>query len=466
MVRRWVLGVGASLSIAALGCKPVCEEAGLRRAAAELAGGSPQRREAGVEALGEACPTLPSMLRWSLLAEHGELPEEQRQAVRLDQPNDSIWMDLLVQVCPRAAEPIERGVTQAEHDRAMRKRCELDRHGLLAPGDPFAMRDLPAFMLHEWLVSQRVDGALAREVVRPLLVAEASPAEREALCLRGELPCDEVLDAWGVRLPRSNGDLRVETPPTVRVTRSAIVLAGASVVPLHEGRPEPGAFADHVSPALLRGLETHPGARPGRPVLGEGREVAPLVIAADEATPLSTLVDVAFTASQRGLSSLELVARREHGLVRLPLGGPLPWIEVPEGVRLERALELTFVVHRDTVEATLSGMGPTSFPRRASCEPPPAGCHDHEAIGAYAQRIKQLFPHEITATFRVDGDVSLQAFVSLVDTVRGGERCAMAGALAGEPISEECLFWQAVVELEPPVVPRDEMGSRPGGDRG
>lgn len=169
---------GALLLAAVLGCKGQCDDAGLRSAAAAFGSHSPEQREVGLAALEEACPTLPSALRWSLVADFGALPEDQRVAVQVDRAGDTQWNELLVRTCPRALETIERGMTQAEHDRAMRSQCELDRYGLLAPDEPFAHRDLGPFMLYEWLVSQRVSEARAREVVRPLLVVEDTPAER------------------------------------------------------------------------------------------------------------------------------------------------------------------------------------------------------------------------------------------------------------------------------------------------
>lgn len=466
MVRGLLLGLGTLLVVAGLGCKPACDEAGLRRAAAAFSVGSDEERDAGLRSLEQACPALPSMLRWGLRVEHGELPEEQRAAVRMDQPNDTTWVELLLRTCPRAEEMIEHGVTQAEHDRAMRERCELDRYGLLTASDPYAMRDLPAFMLYEWMVSQRVDETLAREVARPLLTAHATPERREVLCLRGDLPCDGVLDAWGLRAARSTGDLRVTAAPTLHVTRYAISFEAAPVISLEAGRPPRDAFVGHVAPALLERLRTLPGSRPGPAVLGSPRDVR-LVVAADEATPFSTLVDIAFTANQAGLSTLELVARRDDGLVGLPLAVPVAWLEVPEGSHIDRELSLVFVVHPDRVEVgTSAGTSPKRFDALASCAPSLAGCHDHEAIGAYATQIKSLFPHETVATFRVHGDVSLQTFVALLDTVRGGARCTLSDAMAGGPIPDACLFWQAILDLEPPVVPPAERGSHEEGDRG
>jgi len=458
------LVVGAPLVLAGLGCKAGCDEASLQGVAKAFAAGSLEQRQAGIEALTEACPTLPSALRWSLLADFTEMPDDERLAVQMDRGGDMMWTDLLVRTCPGALEAVEHH--QAPDDeRAMRELCELDRYGLLASDEPFAQRDLGQFMLYEWLISQRVDRALARAVVRPLLVVEASPADRQALCLRGELPCDEVVEAWGLRPPRSNTDLRVEGAPGLEISGSAISDDDAVVVPLVAGRPSPDAFTDHVSPVLRRRLETHPEAGHGTVAPGQlpnGR----LVVAADHATPVATLVDVAFTASRAGFARIDLVAYGEHGLVGLPVSLPYAWFPQLEGVKFERALDLVFVVHGDAVEARLPGASPERFVARASCEPPPAGCHDHEAIAAYVTRVKDLFPHETVATFRIEGDVSLQALVSLMDVVRGGERCRLAGAVEGEAIPDGCLFWQAVVDLEPPVAQTGDLGSRGGAEGG
>lgn len=461
MARGSILVTVAPLLVAALGCKPPCDEAGLQRAAAAFGSHLPEPREAGLAALAEACPTLPSSLRWSLLADAGALPEDQRTAVLVDRASDVQWTELLVRTCPRAREPFERGATQAEHDRAMRGRCELDRYGLLAPDEPFALRDLGPFMLYEWLVSQRVSPAEAREVARPLLVVEASPAELEASCLRGELPCDAVLEAWGLVPPLSSSDLRLEGAPSVRVTASAISCDGEPVLSLDAGRPAPGAFVDHVSSTLLRRLDDHPVLAPAH-----SRPTERLGVLADRATPVGTLVDIAYTASRMNVPQLELAVQGEDGLVGLPLVVPFDWIEHPEGVRYERALELVVVVRGDDVEIRVPGSSPKHVPGRTGCEPSLAGCHDHAAIGAYVTRVKQRFLHETVATFRVEAHLPLQALVSLVDTVRG-ESCKLAPSMIeGEEIPAQCLFWQAVLDLEPPVASAGDLGSHGGAGSG
>ena len=65
--------------------------------------------------------------------------------------------------------------------------------------------------------------------------------------------------------------------------------------------------------------------------------------------------------------------------------------------------------------------------------------------------MKKLYPREVVARFHVDGDVTVQALVSLIDLVRG-EGCALLGPIIkGERVPDECLFWQPVVDLSPPL---------------
>jgi biopolymer transport protein ExbD len=436
--------VAVLVAITELGCKPACDEVGLGRAATALATHSLEAREAGLAALAEACPTLPSGLRWSLLADFTEMPPEQRAQAQMDRVKDPLWTDVLVRMCPRALEPWERGLTPAEHDRFTRQTCELDRFGLLAPDDPFTQRDLGPFMLHEWLLSQRVDEALAKQVVEPLLFANATPEELEALCVRGEAPCDAVLAAWGLRPPRSTMDVPLEGAPAVRITDSAILLDDEPVLPLIAGVAPNNGFTDHVWGPWRDRLVAH--AEVGIEPTGMERS---LVLVADRATPFATIVHIAFIAAKLGFTTIDLVVHHENGLRRLPLSPPLAWLDRPADLRHERVLELLFIVHRDNVETRVPGRT-VSFAAPASCDPPPAGCHDHQAITRFAAELKQQLPNETVATFRVDGDVSLQAVVSLADAVRGNG-CWLAEAYAGGELPETCLFFQAIIDLEPPL---------------
>ena len=114
---------------AALACTPVCDEPGLRRAA-ELSTTGPDRRQAGIEALRDACPTLPAALARGLLAD----------AAPDDSARDQAWQALLARTCPGAAQASE----------ATRRRCDLDRHGLLAADAVYARADLD-----DWLRAER-----------------------------------------------------------------------------------------------------------------------------------------------------------------------------------------------------------------------------------------------------------------------------------------------------------------------
>ena len=53
---------------------------------------------------------------------------------------------------------------------------------------------------------------------------------------------------------------------------------------------------------------------------------------------------------------------------------------------------------------------------------------------------------------RVDGDVTLQALVSVIDVVRG-DGCLLTGGFMGDPIPDVCLFFVSIVDVAPPRTP-------------
>jgi hypothetical protein len=119
-------------------------------------------------------------------------------------------------------------------------------------------------------------------------------------------------------------------------------------------------------------------------------------------------------------------------------------------IKRERPLNPVFTVRPDGVSVSLGGWSERRFGLAAACPPAPNGCYDYAAIGAYAAELKAMVPNEVVATFRVDGAVPLQAVVTLIDAV-GGVDCRISRALAGERVPDECLFWQAIVNLDPPL---------------
>jgi hypothetical protein len=426
-----------ALVLAELGCKPVCDEAGLRRAAELFEARSPERRSEGLEALGEACPTMPSSLGRSLAAQS------------LETSADPAWRELLAETCPRSPEEHDQASAEEDRDRATRSSCKLDRYGLLAPDDAFIERDLAVLVLYQWLVSGRVSRAVATDVVWPLLSASASAEELEAMCLREGHGCARVLASWGVALPRSNVDEPTRGGTEILITSSQLSVDRTPLLALTAGRPAPGVFVRHVAPSLRDTLVTIAEAEHGPADDGlHGRGHVTLV--ADRATPFDTFADVLFTATKAGFTEADLVVYDGRELHGLPLHLPAAWLPPRQvDIRAAATIGLTFAVHRDAVETRATDVEPQLFPNPAACEPSPSGCHDLEAIAAFAEQLQQRFPYQAVATFRVDGDVSLQALVSLVDAVRG-QACHLRDTQTIY-MPPECWFFLPVVDAEPPL---------------
>ncbi len=249
-------------------------------------------------------------------------------------------------------------------------------------------------------------------------------------------------------LPRGAMDVPLRGGPEIRISADAVSVEGVRVVRLVGGR----ASSEQLpSDAPLRN-ELVKVAEAGREeARGNGKEWDErVVVLADHATPFATLGDTLFTAAMVGFRSFELVVT--DGRVRhvQPLSPPLEWFPPDLDIKRERAMLFEFVVRPDGVTVSLGGWSEREFGLAAACPPAPNGCHDYAAIGAYAAEIKAKYPNEVVSTFRVDGEVPLQALVSLIDAVSGVD-CRISRALAGEKVPDECLFWQPVVDFDPRV---------------
>ncbi|MCX4246359.1 hypothetical protein [Paraliomyxa miuraensis] len=455
----------AALALAGPGCMPVCDEQGLHIAVERLATRDPQQRQPGLDALGRACPNLPASLTYALRDPSG--PVDPREAILPDRTEDLPWSELLARTCPRTDAERDRALAAEDRDLATRKSCSIDRYGLLAPEDTFVSEDVPVFMLYEWMTAGRVDRALARDVVWPLLSASASVEELETRCLVERVGCARAMQTWGLQPPRSSSDRILDTGTEIRITSDRLSVEHVPLLTLHAGRPTPDAFVDHVAPALRDTLVVH-AERARRSARNEGVDPsARILLLADHATPVGTLFDTLLTAARAGLREAQLVVLFGRDEPRaLPLTVPRarlsPELDPDHDLDseldgTEQPLELTFIVRRDGVEARAHGMSPPNvFPNRPSCEPPPGGCHDLEAIASFAKQLKALFPHETVATFRTDDGVPLQALVSIIDAVRGGESCRLLPMMLGEEAPPECLFYQAVLDAELPPLAEDD----------
>jgi len=451
------LGLVLVLALAELGCRPACEEAGLRGAAAAFEAHTFESRQQGFDALVQACPTMPPALARSLRAEFDGTSVEARRQLYADRIQDPAWNELLARTCPNVspagddaevliAEDIVAGYPYA------REACRLDRHELLADDDVFVERDFVVFMLHELLLAGRIEPALARDVVWPLLSASTPPEQFESMCLYEGLACERAIGSWGLQLPFSSIDLPTRGGTAIRISATELSVDQTPVLVLTYGRPAPGAFVEHVAPALQQAL----AARAAHGRMHSEREFgtpwpARIELVADLATPFGTIIDVVFTATTAGFDEAEIVVVGD-GLHAIPLHRPGAEPEPDAHLRHERPLAFTLVVHHDSVEAGAEGMSPMKrFPSFPKCDPSTLRCIDSEAIAGFSKQLQSLFPHEREVTVRVDADVLLDAVVAIIDAARG-DRCHLQPTLAGEPLELECQFFRPIVDAEPPLL--------------
>lgn len=255
----------------------------------------------------------------------------------------------------------------------------------------------------------------------------------------------------GLTPPQGKIDLAVEDAPEIRIASDAVALGAAVVLPLQAGRPAPDAYVRHVSPALrdalapaaLRVREHHDGD-----ILDSQ---AHATILADRATPFATLGDTLFTATKAGFTSFTLVVHAGDERRGQFFGVPLAWFAYDRTIKITRPVEVLLRVRDDAVVTSIGGGSEHTIQNRSTCAPPPARCHDLAAVTDFAARARQLLPHEVVVTLRVDGDVPLQAVVDLLDAVRGPDCRLSRAVVGGEKVPDTCLFWQPILDLDPPL---------------
>lgn len=71
--------------------------------------------------------------------------------------------------------------------------------------------------------------------------------------------------------------------------------------------------------------------------------------------------------------------------------------------------------------------------------------HDFEALTALAKSLKARVPKEVTVRLTAEGDVELQTLIETMDAVRGQD-CSLRPIMLGEKGSNDCLFWNVIVE--------------------
>jgi biopolymer transport protein ExbD len=71
--------------------------------------------------------------------------------------------------------------------------------------------------------------------------------------------------------------------------------------------------------------------------------------------------------------------------------------------------------------------------------------YDYAALEAKATEYKRLFPHETVVTISAENSIPLESLTRTMDAVRGSN-CKLVGAIAGEEVPPDCLFWQPIID--------------------
>ena len=71
--------------------------------------------------------------------------------------------------------------------------------------------------------------------------------------------------------------------------------------------------------------------------------------------------------------------------------------------------------------------------------------YDYAALEAKAKELKQKAKHETVVTISAENNIPMQVLIGTMDAVRGTE-CKLLMLKEDEPIPEECLFFQPIVE--------------------
>lgn len=71
--------------------------------------------------------------------------------------------------------------------------------------------------------------------------------------------------------------------------------------------------------------------------------------------------------------------------------------------------------------------------------------YDYAALEAKAKELKQKAKHETVVTISAENNIPMQVLINTMDSVRGTD-CKLLMLKEDEPIPEECLFFQPIVE--------------------
>lgn len=281
---------------------------------------------------------------------------------------------LLLAACPTWTEsgaPIVDDAPIQQRSTAAYRACSFERFGVLEEYELGGRSSLMvSWATHQWLLDQGLEPAQAKPITRALMGLEGRVTA-------------VVQPAAGLTWPTARG-VALANSFGVSLTDGFVVYVTRDAVGF-EGRAVP-----RVSEALGRSL-TEAKQEPAR------EEWAPLIIAADAATPFATIVDLLHIGKQLGFERFGLVVD----------AGPdgLAWMPISLASELGPAIEVI-------------------------------AANDHAALSKYSQAVKGEDPQARRVAISAEPTTSVQTLASAIAAVRRSE-CSH--------LHDECLLPEVLV---------------------
>jgi biopolymer transport protein ExbD len=428
----------ASLTATAIGAcsKKPCNEEDLKAAASALEDRSIAGREAGVAALGRACPGMPGGLahRLDLAFGHSMATGRTIPIVR----SDPAYTKLHEVTCPCPPDAWQAALARWDPDEAVFEACDLDRYGLRQAEEPFMVADLPGYVLYEWLTASHIDEALARQVVRGLISANTSEDELAQICRLQNHGCEVLVSRAGVSLPRStaSGLPDFERATHLWLTEDYAYVDGERLRTIARANEGP------LSRVLANAAETRRALAAERFPPWPGA----VVVAADGDLDFAAVAAALFSATRNGHEVFELAVAGDRGVHAIRAQPPQMWRrpqlrEPHDGPRID------VFIHLDAIEIEADGRVTERIDAAEDCAASPSACLDAAAIEAAFARLKQADPGQEEVDVHVEPGVRYQTVITLLDLARG--ECGVPDQGAGVP--DTCVSWRPRLNLDPPL---------------
>jgi len=411
------------------GCGQQCDADGLSAAADAMGDRSMEGRRVAFTKLGEACPGLPSMLGHSLMASYGGQPPDLAAQVYAARNDDRGFVRARSSACRASKEAWNEAAQQSDRSAAVFAACDFQRFDLLEDGEVFDFEDMDAYILHDWLLEHRADRAVARRLVRGLLVATGVPHAVMTACVHDDRGCENAFAAYSMHAAQVSSRRPSFPPDTIVVLGPhELFVDGEGVATLDGGHFASDVVHEHeIAPllAVLKGEKAKGEAKAEKNgEVWEGR----LVVAAGEGAPFESVLEVLYTATQAGYHNHHLLASHRGSGALVPVYPASSWAPGMGPDRVARGgakqLEVTvssrqIQVRRRDTETTVFDIG--------DCDD--ALCFDVKAVQEELERRHGEFEGEEPErswVVRVSEGVTLGTLVALVDAGLG-EDCKIIG---------------------------------------